>query len=183
MAEAGDVLVLTKPVGTSIATKLWKTEPDSKNEFGDVIESMLQSNRVASEAMLKLERCACTDITGFGLCGHLHNMLRASRLSATLVVKDIPVYESVTEHGYAESTETRIYEPNRKYLDAHLRNIESVEESALPIYIDAQVSGGLLISMTPGEVDRFIEELRASGEEAWVVGEVGKGEPGVITLR
>jgi len=182
-AAVGDALVLTKPLGTSIATKLWKTETDSKEEFGDVIAGMLRSNRVASEAMLKLERCACTDITGFGLCGHLHNMMRASRRSATLAVADVPIYESVTKHRYASNTETRIFEPNRKYLDAHLRNLDSVEERALPIYLDAQVSGGLLISMSPGEVGRFTDELKANGEKAWVVGEVGNGEPGTIALR
>ena len=180
-ATAGDVLVLTKPIGTSVATKLWKSKPESKDEFGDVVEAMLRSNRVPSEAMRTLSRCACTDITGFGLCGHLHNMLRASGASALLRVADIPVFPSVASHRYPRTdTSTRLLEENEKFFKGHLRGYDP--DADLSLLLDAQVSGGLLIAMPPDEVDRFQAELRLHGEESWVVGEVTAGTAGAITL-
>ncbi|HEY2478207.1 MAG TPA: selenide, water dikinase SelD [Solirubrobacterales bacterium] len=179
-AEPGDVLVLTKPVGTSVATKLWKVAPESKGDFGDVVEAMLRSNRTPSELMRILSRCACTDVTGFGLCGHLHNMLRASGTAARLEVAEIPIFPSVSSHRYETDTSTRLLEANEEFLQGHLRG--STGEVDLPLLLDAQVSGGLLISIPPGEADHFQAELRQHGEESWVIGEVTTGPAGTITL-
>jgi selenide,water dikinase len=180
-AAVGDVLLLTKPIGTSVATKLWKIEPDAKDEFGDVVEAMLRSNRTASLAMRSLQRCACTDVTGFGLCGHLHNMLLASGKAAVLRSDEIPIFESVGAHRFSHAdTDTRLLEPNREYLSDHL-HVES-SSADLSLFLDAQVSGGLLISMPASDVDHFQAEMGGHDEETWVVGEITPGEAGSITL-
>ncbi len=180
-AEQGDILVLTKPIGTSVATKIWKTKEESKEDFGDVVEALLRSNRQVSLAMRQLSRCACTDVTGFGLCGHLHNMLRASGVSAIVRNAEVPVFPSVREHRYRHAnTATRLLESNREFLEGHLHH--DLPEAELALLLDAQVSGGLLISMPPNEVDRFQEQLREQNEETWIIGEVAGGTPGDITL-
>jgi selenide,water dikinase len=181
-AEVGDALVLTKPIGTSVATKLWKMQPERKGEFGDVLEGLLRSNRGASEAMGDLDRCACTDVTGFGFLGHLHNMLGASGLSARIDINEVPVYESVRSLETDVDTRTRIFEPNLRFFGEKIENGADLSEEQLAVYLDAQVSGGLLISMGPGAVDGYREEMLRRGERAWVVGEVRTGNPGAIEL-
>lgn len=181
-AEAGDALILTKPIGTSVATKLWKTRPERKDEFGDVLEGLLRSNRGAAEAMADLDRCACTDVTGFGFIGHLHNMLRASGMSARIDLSEVPVYESVRLLKTKADTRTRIFEPNLRFFGDKIENSVNLSEEQLAVYLDAQVSGGLLISMAPGGVDAYREEMLRRGERAWVIGEVRAGNSGSIEL-
>jgi|GEM_PF-264173 len=180
-ATAGDVLVLTKPIGTSVATKLWKFDANSKDEFGDVVAAMLQSNRGASLAMRPLERCACTDVTGFGFLGHLHNMLRASSAAAIVRLDEVPIFESVRSRPrMKDETGTRLLEPNREFLHGHIR--DGAKDVDLSLFLDAQVSGGLLVSVPPHDLDSFQAQMRANGEDAWVVGEVVKGDAGTIIL-
>jgi selenide,water dikinase len=181
-AEPGDALVLTKRIGTSVATKLWRTEPERKGEFSDVLEGMLRSNRAAAEVMSGLDRCACTDVTGFGFLGHLHNMLNASGMSARIDVSEVPVYESVRSLETEVDTRTRIFEPNRRFFGKKIENNAGLSEDQLAVHLDAQVSGGLLISMATGAVDAFRREMSRRGEAAWVVGEVSAGDPGAIEL-
>lgn len=180
-AEAGDLLVLTKPIGTSVATKSWKATECGTSEFSDVVAGMLRSNRNASEAMASLSRCACTDVTGFGFLGHLQNMLGASKVSAALEVADMPVYASSKEK-VTEDLGTKIFEPNRDYVAPHVRNLELLDEREKLLWMDAQISGGLLISMPADEVDAYRRVLDEAGEECWVVGEVTGGEAGTVTL-
>lgn len=180
-AAVGDALVLTKPIGTSVATKRWKLDDDSNGEFGDVVEAMLRSNRTAARAMRSVERCASTDVTGFGLCGHLHNMLRASGVAAELRSGETPVFDSVSSLVDRETDGgTRLLEPNRAFLADHLE--VQAPSADVSLFLDAQVSGGLLISMPTSDVGGFQTEMRAQGEEAWVIGEVTGGPPGAITL-
>jgi selenide,water dikinase len=181
-AEDGDVLVLTKPIGTSVATKLWKTKEESKDDFGDIVDALLRSNRQASLAMRELSHCACTDVTGFGLCGHLHNMLRASEVSGVLRTDDVPVFASVVGHPYSDTdTSTRLLTSNREFLRSHLPGLNDDDPRHL-LLLDAQVSGGLLIAMPPGDVDLFQARMREHDEETWIVGEVTTGKPGEIAL-
>jgi selenide, water dikinase len=183
-ARPGDVLVLTKRVGTSIATKSWKGEEATRADFEDVVEGMLSSNEKASTAMLTLSRCACTDITGFGLMGHLHNMLLASDAAAAIEVKRVPIYDSVKSilPQLDSDHNTRIFHSNVEFVDSHVRNIETLDIQKKLVFFDAQISGGLLIAVPPAEADNFLEALGKEGCEAHAIGEIIDGPPGEITL-
>lgn len=180
-AQPGDVLVLTKPVGTSIATKCWKGNSEIRERFADVVDGMLQSNRAASEAMLRLDRCACTDITGFGLLGHLHNMLGASRASAIVQATEVPVYESVASVIKPEHS-TRIFNSNLAFIEGHVDDLTTLSDIERLLLVDAQISGGLLLSIPPGDLDFYLKELGERGGTGAVIGEVIGGEPGRISL-
>lgn len=180
--QPGDRLLLTKPVGTSVATKAWKVSDAAPRAFQDVLNGMLLSNRAASEAMLRLDRCACTDVTGFGFFGHLHNLLEASEVGARVQVADIPVYPSALEAVDPDSA-TRILGANREFAEPHLENGEILSVEDRLLFMDAQVSGGLLVSLPPGDVDAFQAMLGEMGEEAWDVGQITDGSPGEITLE
>jgi selenide,water dikinase len=180
-AEPGHLLVLTKPVGTSIATKCWKGNSEIRERFADVVEGMLRSNRDASEAMRGLERCACTDITGFGLLGHLQNMLSASQVSAVIEVAEVPVYESVAAAIKPEHS-TRIFKSNLAFVERYADDLSELSDIERLLLIDAQISGGLLVSLPPKQVDSYLEELRERGVSGVVIGSVASGEPGRISL-
>lgn len=183
-ARPGDVLVLTKPVGTSIATKSWKGGGANRDEFEDVVTGMLHSNEAASQAMSTLSRCGCTDITGFGLLGHLYNMLLASGVSAQVECDAIPVYDSVKAvlpHVEPDHN-TRIFKSNLAYVRESVENLAHLDEKQKLLFFDAQISGGLLVSVPDGEVDGFLRTLEAGGDAGQVIGTVDRGAKGTISL-
>jgi selenide,water dikinase len=184
-AQPGDLLVLTKPVGTSIATKSWKGDEAERKDFEDVVQGMLRSNESASAAMSGLQRCACTDVTGFGLMGHLHNMLLASGVAATVDFRSVPVYESVRSAmpSIEPGHNTRIYDSNRDFVIESVHNLYALTEWDKLLFFDAQISGGLLLAISPGETDGYLAALAAGGDEGWVIGEVVTGTPGEITIE
>jgi selenide,water dikinase len=183
-ARPGDVLVLTKPVGTSIATKSWKAEKAGREDFEDVVAGMLRFNQAASEAMLELTRSSCTDVSGFGLLGHLHNMLLASKVSARIECEAVPVYETVTEAlpELEPDHNTRIFDSNLAYVRASVENIDRLDDKRKLLFLDAQISGGLLVAVPPGEKNDFLAGLKRGGDRGWVIGSVGEGPAGAITL-
>ena len=181
-AKTGDALVLTKPLGTSIASKLWKSNHHLENDFQDVLTGMKQLNDIAAEEMLKGQAHACTDITGFGLLGHTHNLLRASEAACVINVENLPIYDSVQDFGGAEY-QTMIFDKNKEYVVDYVNDDDVELTSLLDVVIyDAQVSGGLLVSLTHEEAGKYVERLRDRGVTASIIGEVVEGQAGYITL-
>ncbi len=180
-AQAGDCLVLTKPLGVSVATKAWKMTDLPPEAFPDVLEGMLCSNRTASKAMLTLDRCACTDISGFGLLGHLHNLLVASGVAATVNVDSIPVYATARDRITADSA-TRILDPNLAFVDPFVSNLAQLDEADRLLLADAQISGGLLVAVARSDVAGYLAALREGGGEGWIIGDVIEGGAGTVTL-
>jgi selenide,water dikinase len=179
-AKVGDRLVLTKPLGTSVATKAWKTEALGPDAFGDVVTGMLRSNRAASVALRGRGRIGCTDISGFGFLGHLYNLLVAGHVAADIEVAAVPVYESVRAF-VGPGSATRIFEPNVEFV-AGSANLDWLSLDNRILFCDAQISGGLLAAMPAVRADEYIAALAEMGEQGWLVGEIVEGAPGAITL-
>lgn len=181
-AKIGDKLVLTKPLGTSIASKLWKKDHFRQNEFQDVLTGMKQLNDIASEEMVKAKANACTDITGFGFLCHTHNLLKASGVSGMIDIKSLPVYESILDFDM-EDCRTMIFDKNRdfvnNYIDDSRIEMDNLTETLL---YDAQVSGGLLVSLSAQVADTYVRKLADKGITARIIGEILEGEAGHITL-
>jgi selenide,water dikinase len=189
-ARPGDLLVLTKPLGTGIlSTALKGGLADSKVEQR-MVEVMAALNRVASEIVgqedfagnPKLAAHGCTDITGFGLIGHLHEMAEASGVSIRVQAGKLPVLAGVLDFIDMGIIPEGAY-TNQEYYKQWVTS--SLDESD-PLDIlgfDPQTSGGLLFSLPPAGAERLLDELtRENGAEGWIIGEVLPGKSGVIQL-
>lgn len=177
-ARPGDALVLTKPLGFGILATALKREIVEEPEIEDAVEVAARLNRGACEALQAVGVSAATDVTGFGLLGHLSEMMLASDAGAVLRRGAIPVWER------AESLAADCYpaglEANREYLAGSV-SADGVSDDALQLLYDPQTSGGLLIAVAGERVDALVSELEQRGDGAAVVGEVVAGAGLTVT--
>ncbi len=163
-ARPGDALVLTKPIGTGIITTAGKAERVDSEVLEGAVRAMSTLNRAASEAMVKVGVNACSDVTGFGLLGHLRNIVEASGVAARLTLSDVPVLAGARElldDGIAPGGTHR----NLESVDPIVAWDASVDEKGRLLLSDAQTSGGLLISVEPAKLDSLLAELKTFGVE------------------
>ena len=161
-AKPGDHLVLTKPLGTGILSTALKQELVTEDALGPAISSMTTLNAGAMEAMREVGSSvhAATDVTGFGLLGHTHNILTASGVGARLNASSIPAFDSVRElitRGAVPGGTKRNIEAAAEYT----RWAPDVDEETRTLLCDAQTSGGLLIAVDARDVDRLIRALNS----------------------
>ena len=182
-ARQGDLLVLTKPLGTGIINTAVKGEMIAEKEADLVTGTMAALNAAASEAMLDNGVLACTDITGFSLLGHLHEMLISSSVSAVLEFDKIPLYPRVEEMAAMGMIPAGAYR-NLDYLLPHINWQGPVEakDDALIIMADPQTSGGLLVAVAPGKIDSFLAALQARETLGQVIGHITDGSENTITI-
>lgn len=181
-ARPGDVLVLTKPIGTGIITTGCKAGVAPPGSVETAVETMATLNRAASEAMMEVGVNACTDITGFGLMGHLTGMLRASGVSARINASAVPVLPGVAElleQGVAPGGTHRNQAGVEDCVDWH----ESLTDDDKLLLCDAQTSGGLLISVPEARLPQLLAALESRNVATRaVVGSVGGGVAGHVTV-
>ena len=183
-ARAGDVLVLTKPIGTGVLSTALKRDLATAADLAPAVKSMTTLNAGGARAMRALgERVhAATDVTGFGLLGHLHNMMNASGTAAELDAATVPLLPramELAERGTIPGGTKR----NREALNAHVKFGAEVPEPLRVLLFDAQTSGGLLISVEAGQADALVNALEREGTPAAVrIGRVARGTPGSITV-
>jgi selenide,water dikinase len=179
-ARPGDRLVLTKPLGTGIistAIKLGRAPPEV---IAAAVEVMTALNRDASEAMLEAGVLAATDVTGFGLLGHLHRMLAASGAAAGIVPPAVPLIDGAAElaEGGAVPGGTK---RNRSFVEPWV-SWNATEEPLRTLLADAQTSGGMLVACPPGSLDLLRRSLAARGVLAAEIGVVAQGPPGRMAM-
>jgi selenide,water dikinase len=161
-ATPGDVLILTKPLGSGVLAHAIKKGCATDEEVKEVVEVMTQLNREASEAMVEVGPSACTDITGFGFLGHLAEMVQASGVSARIRINQVPILKSVR----ARVREGILPGGTKKNLDfygPHVDWAEEVEETDRLVLADAQTSGGLLISVPKERCEDLLRGLASRG--------------------
>ena len=182
-ARAGDVLVLTKPIGTGVIATAIKRGLASEDAMRDAVACMTTLNRGAAEAMLRVGVSAATDVTGFGLLVHLRHMLRASGLSATVDAGAIPLLPETAELAAAGciSGGTR---RNLEDVSPDVAWDDSLSQLQRLLLCDAQTSGGLLIAVPAARAELLVTELVAElTPVAVAIGTVTEGSPGAITVR
>ena len=180
-AEPGDDLVLTKPLGSGIVATAIKAGACPPGVLRAAVEMMAHLNRNASEAALAAGARAATDVTGYGLVGHLGNVLRASGVSARIEAAAVPVLEGVgalVEAGHVPGGTRR----NQDDAAETVSYAAAVPEVARIVLADAQTSGGLIIASPPDRTAALLGELEARGERGVVVGRVSAGRAGRITI-
>jgi selenide, water dikinase len=178
-AVAGDTLVLTKPIGLGMISTAVKWGVATDEMLSIAVELMTTPNEAAAQAVLEVGADAATDVTGFGLLGHLHRMLLASGVAAEIDASAVPIIEGALDLARSGVVPGGT-ERNHASVDPH------VDWGSLPppeqlLLADAQTSGGLLIATR--EPDALVAALEARAVPNAVIGRVDDGAPGAVSAR
>ena len=180
-AEPGDHLVLTKSLGTGILATALKGDFLNETEMAGAIEGMTRLNVAASAAALAAGAHACTDVTGFGLVGHLLNMLPQGGLACEVSASLFPVYEGAREMAAMGMIPAGAHR-NREFLSTRVEVSPGVEEIDRDLLFDPQTSGGLLIALPPQGVEAFAQQMGGAG--SWTrIGEFTQSPGPVIRVN
>ena len=166
-AKAGDVLILTKPIGTGAINTAVKHGKASREAEAAAIKAMTTSAAAASKAMQQVGANACTDVTGFGLLGHAFEMAKASNVTLNIDSKTVPLLPDVLEL-IAQGMLTRGDKNNRVYVGETVRINQSVSSEMQSAMFDPQTAGGLLISLRESKADEFLSMV----SDAVIIGRV-----------
>lgn len=182
-AKAGDLLILTKPIGTGILSTALKGRLLNSISTKKITELMATLNKDASEAMVEVGVNACTDITGFGLLGHALEMARASNVGIRIYSQHVPIIEEALEFASMGMIPAGSHF-NQKYCSKHLDISPSVDPILLDILSDAQTSGGLLISVPEKKADILRNILiERNTPSSNIIGEVIEEPKCIIQVR
>ena len=170
--HAGDRLVLTKPIGTGIVNTAIKAGMASSELIEKVTGLMAGLNRVAAEVMSAFEVHACTDVTGFGLLGHLAEMVSGSGRGVRIFAGQVPVIPEALEFASMGLIPAGAYK-NREFRESMVTFDAGMDRARQDVLFDPQTSGGLLIAVSCSQAVELVKALRAAGiAEASVIGEV-----------
>jgi selenide,water dikinase len=180
-AKPGDVLVLTKPIGSGVLTSAAKGEIIDEEGLAEAIDVMTDLNAGAAEAANEVGVSAVTDITGFGLIGHAHEMAEASGVTIEIHAEAVPLIQRTMEFARMGLL-TRTHKDVLTFLGSKLQ-INGVDETLVAILADAQTSGGLLISAAADHADQLVAACKKRNTRAAaVVGEVKPRSDGTIAI-
>jgi selenide,water dikinase len=181
-ARPGDALVLTKPIGLGVISTAVKREHASDAVVGAAIDVMTTLNAGARDAALDVGVHAATDVTGFGLLGHLREMCSASAVRAVIDAKAVPIIPGVREL-LADGMVAGGTQRNLAFVAPDV-DFGSLAETEQLLLADAQTSGGLLLAVAAERADALVDACRARATlAAAVVGRVTDGPPGTIEVR
>ena len=183
--QAGDVLVLTKPLGTGVLTFGQQIGRAHAAGLAAAQTSMATLNRAAAEAMKEAGASACTDVTGFGLFAHLLRLMAGPRcgaasddqqvvptlLGAEIFADSLPAFDGAID-ALRQGVIPGAVERNREYVGEAIRIAPDVDKALVNLGFDAQTSGGLLIAMAPQRLDTFQQSLARRGVRGFVIGRV-----------
>ena len=181
-AQPGDRLILTKPLGTGIINTAQKGGMASPEVVQRAVEAMAALNRTAAEVMRGFTVHACTDVTGFGLLGHLSEMLGEGEIGIKIFVGAIPVFPGTEEYatmGLVPGGGRR----NREFYRPRVQGGEDLSPALLDILYDPQTSGGLLIATPETDADGLLHRLHEAGvKDACIIAEVVARPAGRLDL-
>tara|TARA_B110001454_G_scaffold219202_1_gene252015 strand:- start:108263 stop:109303 length:1041 start_codon:yes stop_codon:yes gene_type:complete len=174
--QDGDVLILTKCIGTGTHTAALKRQFVNESEIMAVVNSMRQLNAVPELLSSKLYSAvhAATDITGFGLAGHAFNMSKASNKLFDIQFSEVPLFEGTLEsldRGYL----TKAHRTNREYIKDSA-NMSALKELEILTLCDPQTSGGLLLSVDPVHVDEVLKTVQTQFPQSCIIGKVKRND-------
>jgi selenide,water dikinase len=171
-AKAGDSLILTKPLGIGLITTAIKKQQVEEKWVKEAVKTMTFLNRLASEAMLEVGIDACTDITGYGLLGHLYELVHASTTGAKIYSSKVPVIDFAWELARQKIIPGGTL-ANLKFIQDKVDWDKEITEEAKLILSDAQTSGGLLIAVAKEKEQKLMDGLISRGvPDPVVIGEI-----------
>lgn len=166
----GDELILTKPLGVGIITTAAKADLVEKKLLDKIYAQMATLNKYARDIMVKYDVHSCTDVTGFSLLGHGLEMAQGSECTLNLYVDKIPYHTEAYEFADMGFVPAGAYR-NREYAEAGVCVEGKVSRPMMDICFDPQTSGGLLIAINPEDALSCVDEMKASGVDAVIIGE------------
>ncbi len=179
-ARPGDALVLTKPLGTGIIATAFKRGQAELEHLAGAVRWMTTLNRTASRIAVELGLRGACDVTGFGLLGHAREMAMASGVGMEIRVRDVPLMDGARECAHKWLFPRGSF-CNRDFYGPHVRFADAIGEVMQMLLFDAQTSGGLLLAVPPGKLQRLLDQLKAEGQPGWVIGQVVT-EPGIEVI-
>lgn len=178
--KSGDILILTKKLGVGIICTANRVKEASQKAMDEAVRSMTTLNRYAAEICRKYPVHACTDVTGFGFLGHLHEMLD-DRLSCVIDVEKIPYIEEARQYA-DDFLLSAAGQRNRNFVQDHV-TFEQIPFAMEEILFDPQTSGGLLLAVDPALAAELEEELQKAGLPARIVGKFLEKQEQEIMVR
>ena len=178
-ASAGNILLLTKPLGTGILSSAFKRNAIKESVFDEAISSMLALNVTASEIAVLSGSHAATDITGFGLLGHALNMVRDNKLDFVLSYENIPVMTHVKNLASSGIVPKGAYS-NLEFVRNKIVFPQNFSKEDKLILSDPQTSGGLLIALPEAGIHKFERAAQKKKMPFWIIGKVIKGKGRII---
>ena len=168
--KVGEVLILTKPLGTGIISTAIKAEMASSEAYDFAVKVMCTLNKYAGEIIAEHDISACTDITGFGIMGHCYEMAKGSNISLKLYSENIPYIKEAKEYAKIGLVPAGTYN-NKIYLEGKYE-FRSIPEWLEDILFDPQTSGGLLVSCTEAVAEKLMIRLNELELKSQIIGEV-----------
>jgi len=173
-AREGDILILTKPLGTGVLFNACRSGKLSFKELELILPHVAALNKKALDTAVSFDIHACTDITGFGIVGHSLEMAKGSGVQIDLFYKELPIYPHALEM-YRKGETTGSNKANRKLSEGHLIISAKISREEEDLLFDPQTSGGLLLSVPESQAKQLIDELKTAGVETAV--KIGKVDP------
>ena len=170
----GDKLIITKKLGVGIISAAHRVGEATREAMDAAIESMTSLNKYAAQCCKKYDIHGCTDITGFGFLGHLHEMVDG-KLSCRVYADQLPVFPEALEYA-DEFLLTAVAQQNRNHVSRHVKFDEDISFAMQEVMFDPQSSGGLLIVLPADQAESLLADIRALGVPSAIVGEMM--EPG-----
>lgn len=180
-AKPGDVLVLTKPLGTGIISTASRADAADEAWVEESVRWMTTLNRAACETMQRVGVDACTDVTGFGLLGHLQQMANASGTAAEVRADAVPLISGARELA-AQDLVPGGLRRNQKHYGTSVSMAKDVPDDLVDVLYDPQTSGGLLIVVPEARLEALQRELDAEGVPGSVIGRAVEGERGAVRV-
>lgn len=181
-ARPGDVIILTKPIGTGVISTGIKWAKAPAEVAAASVKTMLTPGQHAAEAMREFEVRAATDITGFALLGHAWEMARASRVTLRIDSRKVPLLEGALELA-AKGMLTSGDKTNREYVGDAVQISNSVAKEMRHLLFDPQTAGGMLIAIAPDRADALLGRLLEHYADARIIGSVVQQNPGTIIVE
>ncbi len=177
-AEIGDVIILTKPLGTGVITTSLKGDMLSTEDAKETLESMLKLNRSAKELLEQVTVHSATDITGFGLLGHIYEMAKnknGENIQITIEANEIPLLPYALEQSKLGMLTAGCW-VNRDFLEGKINIDENIPEDLIDLLFDSETSGGLLVSIPADELTEIENLFNIVNEKYWIIGYVEEGK-------
>jgi len=175
--HAGDALWLTKPIGTGVLATAHKNGDLAPEDLASVIASMVALNRAAARAALDAGLHAATDITGFGLAGHAHEMAERSGVGVRIDASAVPLLPGARSHAERGVSFGGLERNTAFYVgEDHVRFADAIDDATRRLMLDPQTSGGLLVGVPAAHAAAWDKAREARGVTAWRVGEAIAGE-------
>jgi selenide,water dikinase len=179
--QLGDKIILTKKLGTSIISIATNVYDVSQETLDEMYAQMTMLNKYAYQVGLNYKINACTDITGFGLAGHLFEMIKSSDFSATIDTNNLNYIDDALYYAknYVFTSSGQI---NRNFFSKFIES-DGIENAMMEVIYDAQTSGGLLFSVNATDAEAMLSELNEKGIPASIIGEVTEKKDKKIIIR